>query len=68
MASFDYPVEKATLSSSSGLAAVLQKGGSEQQLLQHGAEFGFTCVCVKQSTLQGHFLIVDEKLEDVGMG
>jgi hypothetical protein len=35
-ASFDYKVEKATLSSSSGLALVLQKGASEEDLLRHG--------------------------------
>lgn len=35
-ASFDMPVDKATLSASSGLSLAVQRGASEEQLLHHG--------------------------------
>lgn len=36
VAAFDAPVDKSTLSASSGLALVVQRGASEEQLLKHG--------------------------------
>ena len=36
VAAFDAPVDKSTLSSSSGLALVVQRGASEEQLLKYG--------------------------------
>ena len=62
VASFDYTVEKATLSSSSGLALVLQKGASEEDLLRHGESAVMPCILTHCHSLNNYFFAFVHKL------